>query len=143
MIIVPEMIGSTVAVYNGKIFNVVDVKAEMVGYYLGEFSITYRYVFTFKMFLLEEAVICIRHTVNFTLTSQQDEFLETVCSFTKSTSRVCSSSHSNQEDISFYNPLYLTTKFLLLCTVALLRLQTRPSRPSWYRIHELFSLHSP
>jgi small subunit ribosomal protein S15e len=43
MIIVPEMIGSTVAVYNGKIFNVVDVKAEMVGYYLGEFSITYRY----------------------------------------------------------------------------------------------------
>ena len=42
MIIVPEMIGSTVAVYNGKIFNVVDVKAEMVGYYLGEFSITYR-----------------------------------------------------------------------------------------------------
>lgn len=46
MIIVPEMIGSTVAVYNGKIFNVVDVKAEMVGYYLGEFSITYRYVYT-------------------------------------------------------------------------------------------------
>ena len=44
MIIVPEMIGSTVAVYNGKIFNVVDVKAEMVGYYLGEFSITYRCV---------------------------------------------------------------------------------------------------
>ena len=42
MIIVPEMIGSTVAVYNGKIFNVVDIKAEMVGYYLGEFSITYR-----------------------------------------------------------------------------------------------------
>ena len=46
MIIVPEMIGSTVAVYNGKIFNVVDVKAEMVGYYLGEFSITYRFVQT-------------------------------------------------------------------------------------------------
>jgi small subunit ribosomal protein S15e len=42
MIIVPEMIGSTVAVYNGKVFNLVDVKAEMVGYYLGEFSITYR-----------------------------------------------------------------------------------------------------
>jgi small subunit ribosomal protein S15e len=44
MIIVPEMIGSTVAVYNGKVFNLVDVKAEMVGYYLGEFSITYRSV---------------------------------------------------------------------------------------------------
>ncbi len=42
MVIVPEMIGSTVAVYNGKVFNLVDVKAEMVGYYLGEFSITYR-----------------------------------------------------------------------------------------------------
>jgi len=42
MIIVPEMVGSTVAVYNGKVFNVVDVKADMVGYYLGEFSITYR-----------------------------------------------------------------------------------------------------
>ena len=50
MIIVPEMIGSTVAVYNGKIFNVVDVKAEMVGYYLGEFSITYRYVHTTQIF---------------------------------------------------------------------------------------------
>jgi Ribosomal protein S19 len=69
MIIVPEMIGSTVAVYNGKIFNVVDVKAEMVGYYLGEFSITYRYVLTFPMFLLEEAVICVRHILYFTLTS--------------------------------------------------------------------------
>jgi hypothetical protein len=43
------MIGSTVAVYNGKVFNLVDVKAEMVGYYLGEFSITYRlaYIYTF------------------------------------------------------------------------------------------------
>ena len=42
MVIVPEMIGSTVAIYNGKVFNVVDIKAEMVGYYLGEFSISYR-----------------------------------------------------------------------------------------------------
>jgi small subunit ribosomal protein S15e len=42
MIIVPEMIGSCVAVYNGKVFNMVDIKAEMVGFYLGEFSITYR-----------------------------------------------------------------------------------------------------
>jgi small subunit ribosomal protein S15e len=42
MLIVPEMIGSTIAVYNGKVFNVVDIKADMVGYYLGEFSITYR-----------------------------------------------------------------------------------------------------
>ena len=51
MIIVPEMIGSTVAVYNGKIFNVVDVKAEMVGYYLGEFSITYRYYHSCRHFV--------------------------------------------------------------------------------------------
>mmetsp|Transcript_58298 Transcript_58298/g.162513 ORF Transcript_58298/g.162513 Transcript_58298/m.162513 type:complete len:153 (+) Transcript_58298:64-522(+) len=42
MIIVPEMIGSMVAVYNGKVFNIVEIKMDMVGYYLGEFSITYR-----------------------------------------------------------------------------------------------------
>ncbi|CDK24661.1 unnamed protein product [Kuraishia capsulata CBS 1993] len=41
MIIVPEMIGSVVGVYNGKVFNVVEIKPEMVGHYLGEFSITY------------------------------------------------------------------------------------------------------
>merc|ERR1711903_392048 len=42
MIIVPEMIGSVVGVYNGKVFNSVEVKPEMVGHYLGEFSITYK-----------------------------------------------------------------------------------------------------
>jgi small subunit ribosomal protein S15e len=42
MIILPEMIHSTVAVYNGKVFNVVDIKPEMVGTYLGEYSISYR-----------------------------------------------------------------------------------------------------
>jgi small subunit ribosomal protein S15e len=42
MIIVPEMIGTCCAVYNGKVFNMVDIKPEMVGFYLGEFSITYR-----------------------------------------------------------------------------------------------------
>jgi small subunit ribosomal protein S15e len=42
MVIVPEMIGSQVAVYNGKVFNLVLITAEMVGMYLGEFSITYR-----------------------------------------------------------------------------------------------------
>ncbi|MCH0629278.1 30S ribosomal protein S19 [Kocuria palustris] len=41
MIIVPEMIGSVVGVYNGKVFNTVEIKPEMVGHYLGEFSITY------------------------------------------------------------------------------------------------------
>lgn len=38
MIIVPEMIGSVVGIYNGKVFNQVDIRAEMVGHYLGEFS---------------------------------------------------------------------------------------------------------
>ena len=42
MIIVPEMIGSVVGVYNGKVFNQVEVKPDMVGCYLGEFSITYK-----------------------------------------------------------------------------------------------------
>ena len=42
MIIVPEMIGSQVAIYNGKVFNLVFIEAGMVGYYLGEFSISYR-----------------------------------------------------------------------------------------------------
>merc|ERR1712227_414454 len=42
MIIVPEMIGSMVGVYNGKTFNQVEIKPEMVGMYLGEFSITYK-----------------------------------------------------------------------------------------------------
>merc|ERR1711976_1129521 len=42
MIILPEMIGSIVGVYNGKTCNQVEVKPEMVGHYLGEFSITYK-----------------------------------------------------------------------------------------------------
>lgn len=41
MIVVPEMIGSVIGVYNGKVFNTVEVKPEMVGHYLGEFSISY------------------------------------------------------------------------------------------------------
>eukprot|EP00693_Jakoba_libera_P001138 EC689876.1.p2 GENE.EC689876.1~~EC689876.1.p2 ORF type:complete len:177 (+),score=69.12 EC689876.1:76-531(+) len=41
MIIVPEMIGSVVGVYNGKVFNAVEIKPEMVGHYLAEFSLSY------------------------------------------------------------------------------------------------------
>jgi len=52
MIIVPEMIGSVVGVYNGKTFNSVEIKPEMTGHYLGEFSITYKPVKR-----LDEAVI--------------------------------------------------------------------------------------
>jgi small subunit ribosomal protein S15e len=42
MVILPEMIGSVIGVYNGKVFNIVEIKPDMVGYYLGEFSITYK-----------------------------------------------------------------------------------------------------
>ena len=40
-VIVPEMIGSVVGVYNGKTFINVEVKPEMIGHYLAEFSISY------------------------------------------------------------------------------------------------------
>ncbi|PZD03876.1 RpsS, Ribosomal protein S19 [Pyrenophora tritici-repentis] len=42
MIVVPEMIGSVIGVYSGKEFNQVEIKPEMVGHYLAEFSISYR-----------------------------------------------------------------------------------------------------
>jgi small subunit ribosomal protein S15e len=42
MIIVPEMIGSIIGIYNGKMFCGVEMKPEMVGMYLGEFAITYK-----------------------------------------------------------------------------------------------------
>ncbi|XP_047956171.1 40S ribosomal protein S15-4-like [Salvia hispanica] len=42
MIIVPEMIGSVLGVYNGKTFNPVEIKPEMIGHYLAEFSISYK-----------------------------------------------------------------------------------------------------
>ncbi len=62
MIVVPEMIGSVVGIYNGKVcsycgssseasvlrdcasqvFNSVEIKPEMVGHYLGEFSVSYK-----------------------------------------------------------------------------------------------------
>ncbi len=40
MIILPEMVGVTIAVHNGKEFVNVEIKSEMVGHYLGEFAIT-------------------------------------------------------------------------------------------------------
>merc|ERR1712038_519553 len=42
MIIVPEMIGSIIGIYNGKMFCGVEIKPEMIGMYLGEFAITYK-----------------------------------------------------------------------------------------------------
>lgn len=40
MIILPEMVGVTIAVHNGKDFVQVEIKPEMIGHYLGEFAIT-------------------------------------------------------------------------------------------------------
>ncbi|KAL5287108.1 RpS15.2 family protein [Megaselia abdita] len=42
MIVVPEMIGSIIGIYNGKTFNQVEIKAEMIGQYFGEFSLSYK-----------------------------------------------------------------------------------------------------
>ena len=42
MVVVPEMLGNIVGVYNGKMFNAVEVRGEMMGHYLAEFSITYK-----------------------------------------------------------------------------------------------------
>jgi small subunit ribosomal protein S19 len=39
-IILPEMVGVTVLVHNGKDFVAVEIKPEMIGHYLGEFAIT-------------------------------------------------------------------------------------------------------
>ncbi len=44
MIILPEMVGLTVLVHNGKEFAPVEVRPEMVSHYLGEFAITNRRV---------------------------------------------------------------------------------------------------
>jgi len=40
MVILPEMVGVTILVHNGKGFSPVEVSPEMMGHYLGEFAIT-------------------------------------------------------------------------------------------------------
>jgi small subunit ribosomal protein S19 len=40
MIILPEMVGAKIHVHNGKEFVAVEIKAGMIGHYLGEFAIT-------------------------------------------------------------------------------------------------------
>jgi small subunit ribosomal protein S19 len=40
MLIFPEMVGLKIGVYNGMKFEIVEVKPEMIGHYLGEFSLT-------------------------------------------------------------------------------------------------------
>ena len=41
-IIMPEMVGSVAAVYSGKVWTEVEIKADMIGDYLGEYSMTYK-----------------------------------------------------------------------------------------------------
>ena len=43
-LIVPEMVHSVIGIYNGKKFHEVDIKPEMIGHYLGEFSLTYKQI---------------------------------------------------------------------------------------------------
>ncbi len=40
MVILPEMVGVTILVHDGKGFSPVEVSPEMMGHYLGEFAIT-------------------------------------------------------------------------------------------------------
>jgi small subunit ribosomal protein S19 len=42
MIILPEMVGATLLIHNGKEFTAVEIVPEMIGCYLGEFAITNR-----------------------------------------------------------------------------------------------------
>lgn len=36
MLVVPEMCGSQIGIYSGRVFNTVDIRPEMIGHYLGE-----------------------------------------------------------------------------------------------------------
>lgn len=40
LIILPEMVGLTISVHNGKEFVPIEIKPEMIGHYLGEYAIT-------------------------------------------------------------------------------------------------------
>jgi small subunit ribosomal protein S15e len=43
-IVLPSMVQSIINIHTGKAFAQVEVKPEMIGYYLGEFSMTYKRV---------------------------------------------------------------------------------------------------
>ncbi|NPA47618.1 MAG: 30S ribosomal protein S19 [Thermococci archaeon] len=44
MVVLPEMVGMTIYVHNGKEFVPVQIKPEMIGHYLGEFALTRKIV---------------------------------------------------------------------------------------------------
>ena len=43
-IVMPSMVQSVINIHNGKAYNSIEVKPEMIGYYLGEFAMTYKKV---------------------------------------------------------------------------------------------------
>lgn len=51
-IVFPEMVGGRIGVYNGKEYKEVEVKLDMIGSYLGEYSITYKPTLRKAAFLL-------------------------------------------------------------------------------------------
>ena len=44
MIILPEMVGKTIEIYNGQGFEEIDIEKDMIGHYLGEFAKTRKQV---------------------------------------------------------------------------------------------------
>ena len=58
MVVVPEMTGSIVGVYNGKVFTQVEIKPEMIGHYLGEFSISYKVLRSILHFPSFKIILC-------------------------------------------------------------------------------------
>ena len=40
MIVLPSMVGKKIGIHNGKDFEYVEIKPEMIGHYLGEFALT-------------------------------------------------------------------------------------------------------
>ena len=63
MIVVPEMTGSIVGVYNGKVFTQVEIKPEMIGHYLGEFSISYKVILSIKFSIINEILQNVKELV--------------------------------------------------------------------------------
>jgi small subunit ribosomal protein S15e len=43
-IVLPSMVQSVINIHSGKAFNSIEIKPEMIGYYLGEFAMTYKRV---------------------------------------------------------------------------------------------------
>uniref|UniRef100_A0A8D1F2M0 40S ribosomal protein S15 n=1 Tax=Sus scrofa TaxID=9823 RepID=A0A8D1F2M0_PIG len=64
-IILPKRVGSMVGAYNSKTFNQVEIKPEMTGHYLGEFSITCKPVKQGRSFVLPQKVCRFFDNVNY------------------------------------------------------------------------------